>query len=59
MSEENRHFVLCIKNDVCDDLEIRKIYEVLPDENAAEDEYVRVVDESGNDYLYPANYFAP
>ncbi len=59
MSEKDRQFVLCIKNDGCEDLEIRKIYEVLPDENAAKDEYIRVVDESGEDYLYPANYFYP
>ncbi len=50
-------FVVCIKNDGCDDLELRKIYEVLPDQKAAEDDYIRVVDESGEDYLYPAAYF--
>lgn len=50
-------FVVCIKNDDCEDLEIRKIYEVLPDEKAAEDDYIRVIDESGEDYLYPAGYF--
>ena len=57
MSEKERQFVLCIKNDGCDDLQIRKIYEVLPDESAAKDDYLRIVDESGEDYLYPANYF--
>ncbi len=57
MSEQERQFVLCIKNDGCEDLEIRKIYEVLPDENAAQDDYIRIVDESGEDYLYPSNYF--
>ncbi len=40
-------------------MELRKIYEVLPDEKAAEDDYIRVVDESGEDYLYPAIYFYP
>ena len=50
-------FVVCIKNDDCEDLEIRKIYEVLPDEKAAEDDYISVIDESGEDYLYPAAYF--
>jgi len=39
------------------DLEQRKIYKILPDERAAKDNYVRVIDESGEDYLYPANYF--
>jgi len=52
-------FVVCIKNDDCEDLEIRKIYEVLPDEKAAEDDYIRVIDESGEDYLYPSSYFYP
>jgi len=59
MNEKNRQFVLCIKNDGCEDLEIRKIYEVLPDENAAKDDYIRIIDESGEDYLYPLNYFYP
>jgi hypothetical protein len=40
-------------------LEVRKIYQVLPDEAAAEDNYLKVVDESGEDYLYPADYFVP
>ena len=52
-------FVVCVKNDDCEDLELRKIYEVLPDEKAAADDYIRVVDESGEDYLYPAIYFYP
>ena len=59
MSEKDRQFVLCIKNEGCDDLEIRKIYEVLPHENAAKDSYIRIIDESGEDYLYPSNYFYP
>lgn len=59
MVEKDRQFVLCIKNDGCDDLEIRKIYEVLPDESAAKDNYVRVIDESGEDYLYPSSFFYP
>ncbi len=59
MNHKDRQFVLCIKNEGCEDLEIRKIYEVLPDENAAKDEYIRIVDESGEDYLYPSNYFYP
>jgi hypothetical protein len=50
-------FVVCVKNEGCEDLEIRKIYQVLPDEVAAKDDYIRVIDESGEDYLYPANYF--
>jgi len=50
-------FVVCINNEDCEDLELRKIYQVLPDAAAAEDGYLRVVDESGEDYLYPADYF--
>lgn len=52
-------FVVCVRNEACEDLELRKIYRVLPDEAAAEDNYLRVVDESGEDYLYPADYFLP
>lgn len=52
-------FVICIKNDACEDLELRKIYAVLDDKKAAQEGYVRVVDESGEDYLYPVSYFAP
>ena len=40
-------------------LEIRKLYQAIPDERAAKVRQVRVVDESGEDYLYPAEYFAP
>ncbi|MGE4095901.1 MAG: hypothetical protein AB7G75_34240 [Candidatus Binatia bacterium] len=50
-------FVLCVRNDGCDDLETRKVYQVLPDQAAAQDGYLRVIDESGEDYLYPADYF--
>ena len=56
---QTRKFVLCIKNDDCEDLELRKVYRVLPDKKAAQDGYLRVVDESGEDYLYPEAYFAP
>lgn len=50
-------FVLCVCNEDCDDLELRKVYQVVPDRAAVKDGYVRVVDESGEDYLYPAQYF--
>ena len=52
-------FVICIRNEDCDDLEPRKLYRFLPDEAAAADGYVRVIDESGEDYLYPQDYFLP
>ena len=50
-------FALCIENRDCDDLERRKIYQILPDEEAAQEGYLRVVDESREDYLYPESYF--
>ena len=50
-------FVLCIENKDCDDLEKRKVYQVLPDDKAADEGYLRIVDESGEDYLYPESYF--
>ncbi|MFL6208456.1 MAG: hypothetical protein ACJ74W_06370 [Pyrinomonadaceae bacterium] len=52
-------FVICIRSEDCEDLEPRKVYQVLPDETAAEDGYIRVIDESGEDYLYPQDYFVP
>lgn len=52
-------FVLCIRNGGADDLEPRKIYQVLTDRAAAREGYVRVIDESGEDYVYPADYFVP
>lgn len=55
--KNDRHFALCIENKECEDLEKRKIYEVLPDESAEQDGYVRIIDESGEDYLYPESYF--
>jgi hypothetical protein len=54
-----RKFVICIRNEDCEDLEPRKLYRVLPDEAAAADGYIRVIDESGEDYLYPEDYFLP
>jgi len=50
-------FVVCVRNGDADDLEIRKIYQVVPDEEASTDGLLRVVDESGEDYLYPADLF--
>jgi hypothetical protein len=49
-------FAVCI-NDSEPDLELRKIYKVLPDEAAAKDDHLRIIDESGEDYLYPASFF--
>lgn len=52
-------YVVCIRNDGYPaSLEPRKLYEILPDDEAAELGQVRVIDESGEDYLYSASYFA-
>lgn len=52
------HFVICLRNDGYPaSLELRKLYRVLPDQEAAALGQVRVVDESGEDYLYPADFF--
>jgi hypothetical protein len=50
-------FAVCIQSDDPDLLTPRKIYQVLPDTSAAKSKYVRVVDNEGEDYLYPAEYF--
>ena len=42
----------------CEDLEPRKLYRVLPDQAAAADGYLRVIDESGEDYLYRHDLFS-
>ena len=55
--QTDRRFVLCVKNEDCDDLEKCKVYCVISDEKAEKDGYIRVIDESGEDYLYPATYF--
>ena len=39
-------------------LELYKIYRVIPDENVGAEGDIRIIDESGEDYLYPASYFA-
>ena len=52
-------FVLCVRSGDSEDLQPRKIYETLPDQKAAREGYLRVVDESGEDYLYPVEYFVP
>src|SRR5437870_12739448 len=55
-SQSRGRFALCI-TDSEPDLEPRKVYEVIPDEAGARSNYLRVIDESGADYLYPEAYF--
>jgi hypothetical protein len=51
-------YVLCIDDGgYPESLEVRKLYAVLPDERAAANNYIRVIDETGEDYLYPEKYF--
>jgi hypothetical protein len=53
-----QQFVLCVKNEAYPaSLEVRKVYRALPDAAAAAKGFVRVIDESGEDYLYPADSF--
>jgi hypothetical protein len=42
-----------------EDLEARKLYQILPDREAAREGYIRIVDESGEDYVYPSDLFVP
>jgi hypothetical protein len=52
------NYVLCIDDGgYPESLEVRKIYPVLVDEKAAARDYVRIIDETGEDYLYPMKYF--
>ena len=53
----NKQYVVCVRNEGYEEsLELRKIYEVLADPEAAVDGFLRVVDED-EDYLYPATWF--
>jgi hypothetical protein len=57
---KQRSFVACIRNDGYEvSLEIGKVYVVLPDPQAAKYGRIRVIDESQEDYLFPAEYFLP
>ena len=60
MASAKRQLVLCLRSKGYEvSLERRKIYQVLPDRDAASHGQLRVIDESGEDYLYPAAFFAP
>jgi hypothetical protein len=52
------HYAICVRNDEHPaSLEVRKLYAVVPDAEAEEHGLVRIVDESGEDYLYPGDWF--
>jgi hypothetical protein len=60
MKEEkpNHRIAICVNNrDYEMSLERRKVYPVLPDADAERDDYVRIIDETGEDYLFPASRF--
>ena len=59
MKTENR-FAICVQNEGYPaSLELWKVYRVLPDDKAAKHQLIRVVDESGEDYLYDQSWFVP
>jgi hypothetical protein len=56
--ESKTYYVVCIKNENYPaSLELLKIYQAITDERAAQDQLIRVIDESGEDYMYPADCF--
>lgn len=58
MNETKRPFALCINNtDYEASLILHKVYNIMPDEKAAQDDLLRIVDESGEDYLYHKSHF--
>jgi len=51
-------YAVCVKNDGYQvSLETRKIYCIIPDRDALSHKMIRVIDESGEEYLFPADYF--
>ena len=58
--QNSSEFVVCINNsDYPASLELHKIYRIIEDKDAAQEGDIRIVDESGEDYLYPSSYFVP
>ncbi len=57
-SEETKQFAVCLNNnDYPASLEVGKLYRVIADDQASAEGYLRVVDESGEDYAFAANRF--
>ena len=60
MKRTEARFVVCVKNKgYAASLELRKLYQLVVDGDAAKLGQIRVIDESGEDYLYPEEYFVP
>jgi hypothetical protein len=59
MANQTR-FAICVHNgEYAGTLDLRRVYEILEDPIAGKRNFVRVIDESGEDYLYPASWFVP
>ncbi len=59
-SRPEHRFVVCVRNEGYQaSLELHKIYRVVPDPDAEGNGDIRIIDESGEDYLYPADWFVP
>lgn len=57
-TRQEAHFAVCIDNEGYEaSLEVGKLYRIVPDEKAASHGYIRVIDESGEDYGYSVNRF--
>ena len=56
-TKEQSRFAICVEDDGFDDLGVWKLYRILPDPKASEVGCLRVIDESGEDYLYPEDRF--
>ena len=55
-----QQFAICVENEGYPaSLELWKLYRILPDEKASKHELIRVIDESGEDYLYSESWFVP
>lgn len=60
MKKTQTQYVVCRENSGYPaSLELRKVYQRVPDPPAEKDGFIRVIDESGEDYLYPSRFFAP
>jgi len=60
VSRTQHRFAICVQNEgYLASLELWKVYRILPDRRAAKDQLVRIIDESGEDYLYDQDWFVP
>jgi len=60
INKRMNEFVVCVRNEGYEaSLEFRKIYRTIPDTSAERNHLVKVIDQSGEDYLYPNDFFLP